>query len=266
MGRRHKWTFAQIALLGTMPDARVAQQFGLHVSTVKNKRSRLGIAPSRPHTIDRAEVQRVIEAEGVSAARARWSVDVVKPVALKLDVWEGHVRQRYLAAAAARRRNPPWSEEWDSLLHDHTTYELSAKTGVPVSTIQRRRETLGIFAPIRARGASARDLRAREVVAKLTDEELVGPLRALAARVNSSFAMLRRERLRRGLTAAPWHGSKEYDHTRALRVAMQALTDAGYNKSEIARCLRASRQYVNLLAEEVRASREAEARAAQERT
>ena len=45
---RRKWTTEQDALLGTMTDAALAKLLGVHKQTIKARRWRLGIAPSRP--------------------------------------------------------------------------------------------------------------------------------------------------------------------------------------------------------------------------
>jgi hypothetical protein len=42
----HKWTAKELALLGEVPDSKVAKLAGLPVPTVRNKRYKLGIAPA----------------------------------------------------------------------------------------------------------------------------------------------------------------------------------------------------------------------------
>ena len=47
-GKRHIWTRRQIALLGTIPDAALSRKLDLAISTVFEKRQKLGIPASRP--------------------------------------------------------------------------------------------------------------------------------------------------------------------------------------------------------------------------
>lgn len=47
-GPRHRWTDEEIAMLGKEPDSALAAKLGLHATTVRGKRARLGIPPAVP--------------------------------------------------------------------------------------------------------------------------------------------------------------------------------------------------------------------------
>lgn len=48
IGKPHKWTRKQIAMLGTIPDAALSRKLDLCIATVLRKRQKLGIPASRP--------------------------------------------------------------------------------------------------------------------------------------------------------------------------------------------------------------------------
>jgi len=175
----HEWTPQKLALLGTMSDAEVAEELGIHKATVSTKRKQLGIAASRPPRRVYQWTEELLALLGKVtdrelARRSGFSVSSVRRKRAALGIRPGG---RYGAVVPT----PALIE----LLHEKSI-EVKRRTGLSPTTIRVLRKKLGIERPRRW---------TPELVARLGRE----PDRQIARELGIAESVVNKKRRRHGI-------------------------------------------------------------------
>lgn len=147
----------------------------------------------RERRYDRAEMVRVLQTEGLEAAKARWgpmAYQIITPIARALGV---------IPPYFGTEKKHVWKPEWNALLGTKDDMTLAGELVIPVGTIRMHRKLLGIpradtrWQAIRKQWA--------ERLSTITDEQLAGPLERFAIEEGIPYYRLTGERRRRGVEA-----------------------------------------------------------------
>ena len=193
------WTAEEDALLGTMSDAKVAEQVGVCSAAATQRRNKLGIPPFshqgveyRWHPEDEALLGEMTD----------------KELAARLGIADSTVRKRRHELGIPHARKLVWTAHDEALLGTMTDKSVADQLGFAVATVKKRRHELGIksfAAPAPPSHAWTK-----------TEEKLLGtmPDSAVARKVGVEENVVWRHRT--ALSIAPFHvGPRPVNWTRA---------------------------------------------------
>jgi hypothetical protein len=140
--RRSRWIEADLALLGTLPDADLARRLACHPSSVAAMRRRRGIAPARP--------RRKVDWTDEMVARLGTASD--REVAALCGVPASSVqRKRCLLGIPAYGERPhdgnggyPWTRRTLKLLGRASDRDVARQLGISATSVGFKRTLLGI--------------------------------------------------------------------------------------------------------------------------
>ncbi|HEY3321314.1 MAG TPA: hypothetical protein VGP72_12660 [Planctomycetota bacterium] len=130
---RHKWTPAEVELLGTMSDGELAERLGLRCSTIKNMRLSLKIPALRPSRQWKPEETKLLGALPDKA------------LANQLGIHESSVRKaRTRLNLRASQPRHDWTPEKLKLLGTMPDKELALLLGTSAAVVSYRRSQQGV--------------------------------------------------------------------------------------------------------------------------
>lgn len=145
---QHSWSAEELALLGTISDAKMAKRTGIPIATCSYKRIKLGIKPYRSYKWTpelTALLGKVPDAEVVRQSKGLFNIKGVRKKRCKLGI---DVCPAPKAKSTGGRAGSP--EVLDKL-GKMSDYEIARQTGVDRGCITRQRLKLGINSGPRGR-------------------------------------------------------------------------------------------------------------------
>ncbi|GMU65398.1 MAG: hypothetical protein AMXMBFR36_16720 [Acidobacteriota bacterium] len=207
---RRRWTAAEVALLGAMPDAAVAGRLRINPRTVIEERQRRGIRAFRPRRPDTRWTARMIALLGQDTDRA---------VAAELGLSEGVVQRkrdllgipRFTASASGgEKRARPWTRREIALIGSMSDAALAERLRISVTAVVRKRRSLGIASFRPARRPIRWTKRSIRLQGSLPD-------RVVAERLGVSAATVRAKRLALGIRSTLGDRARAVVRKRELR-------------------------------------------------
>jgi len=202
-GRKSTWTPERDALLGTMPDARLARRLGLTPNAVFERRRARGIAPFAPSAAERRK-------KWTKRRLARLGQVTDRELAEELGMTASSVVEKRMSLGIPSCTGRPgrprrhWTKEELALLGRLHDTEVARRLGIGRRYVWAKRRELGILARTE-----------KEIEARWTPQRLARlgkvPDRQLAAEMGITAAAVRGVRERRGIVR---HRSKPAARTR----------------------------------------------------